>query len=132
MRNVITRVLPLPAPASSNTGPSTASTPSRCCGFNFSSRWSTFVSFRQSKIETTKDTKEHKGKREIKNQISRTSVKNLVPATWAWLRRNRLSCSLFDSTFVFLRVLCGFGFLTYPHIRTRRNADFSVFLRSEE
>src|SRR6185437_11854867 len=30
----ITRVLPLPAPARINTGPSTVSTASRCCGFN--------------------------------------------------------------------------------------------------
>src|SRR6185437_8168286 len=34
MRYVITRVLPLPAPARINTGPSTVSTASRCCGFS--------------------------------------------------------------------------------------------------
>src|SRR5581483_11283198 len=34
MRYVITRVLPLPAPARISTGPSTVSTASRCCGFN--------------------------------------------------------------------------------------------------
>src|SRR3954454_8348278 len=33
MRWVMTRVLPVPAPASSSIGPSTCSTASRCCGF---------------------------------------------------------------------------------------------------
>src|SRR5216684_2632160 len=36
MRNVMTRVFPLPAPARINTGPSVVSTASRCCGFNSS------------------------------------------------------------------------------------------------
>src|SRR5271165_6914255 len=34
MRYVMTRVLPLPAPASIRTGPLAVSTASRCCGFN--------------------------------------------------------------------------------------------------
>src|SRR5436305_832415 len=38
MRKVITRVLPLPAPARINTGPSTASAASRCCGLSLSRR----------------------------------------------------------------------------------------------
>src|SRR5579864_261206 len=36
MRYVITRVLPLPAPARIRTGPSVVSTASRCCGFSWS------------------------------------------------------------------------------------------------
>src|SRR5205085_11265476 len=36
MRYVITRVLPLPAPARISTGPSVVSTASRCCGFSSS------------------------------------------------------------------------------------------------
>src|ERR1700686_1065022 len=36
MRNVMTRVFPLPAPARISTGPSTVSTASRCCGFSSS------------------------------------------------------------------------------------------------
>src|SRR6266404_3697918 len=36
MRNVMTRVFPLPAPARISTGPSVVSTASRCCGFNSS------------------------------------------------------------------------------------------------
>src|ERR1039458_2560069 len=36
MRNVMTRVLPLPAPARISTGPSVVSTASRCCGFSWS------------------------------------------------------------------------------------------------
>src|SRR6266404_1200023 len=36
MRNVMTRVFPLPAPARINTGPSVVSTASRCCGFSWS------------------------------------------------------------------------------------------------
>src|SRR5208337_718667 len=36
MRNVMTRVFPLPAPARMSTGPSVVSTASRCCGFNSS------------------------------------------------------------------------------------------------
>src|SRR5665213_975471 len=43
MRCVMTRVLPEPAPASNNTGPSTATMPSRCCGFMFARRSSTRV-----------------------------------------------------------------------------------------
>src|SRR5579864_3176792 len=38
MRKVIARVLPVPAPASSSTGPSVVSAATRCCGFNSSSR----------------------------------------------------------------------------------------------
>src|ERR1700760_4111409 len=38
MRCVMTRVLPLPAPARSRTAPSTETTPSACCGFIFSRR----------------------------------------------------------------------------------------------
>ena len=34
MRNVMTRVLPVPAPARMRTGPFSVSTASRCCGFN--------------------------------------------------------------------------------------------------
>src|ERR1700693_4349854 len=36
MRNVMTRVFPLPAPARISTGPSVVSTASRCCGFSSS------------------------------------------------------------------------------------------------
>src|SRR3954453_19623666 len=36
MRKVMTRVLPLPAPARMSTGPSVVSTASRCCGFSWS------------------------------------------------------------------------------------------------
>src|SRR5208282_620888 len=36
MRNVMTRVFPLPAPARISTGPSVVLTASRCCGFSSS------------------------------------------------------------------------------------------------
>src|SRR6266849_5549461 len=42
MRKVITLVLPLPAPARINTGPSTASAASRCRGLSWSSRFTAF------------------------------------------------------------------------------------------
>src|SRR5208282_2453986 len=44
IRNVMTRVFPLPAPARMSTGPSVVSTASRCCGFN-SSRNDTLKEF---------------------------------------------------------------------------------------
>src|SRR6185503_8534228 len=83
MRCVITRVLPLPAPARISTGPSVASTASRCCSFSPST---SFDSLNGKTTETRRHGERRRQRRPHHGRLQKSATQAVLRASASpWL-----------------------------------------------